>query len=109
MYQEEIEEMFPELVEAIFVNDLDRLLKFYAKHDLGTDIVDEHGMTPLQHAAYKGNEQIVRWLLDRVSGGARHCFTSFVPLTGGRFVSHREQTSIQANTSISTPRCISPP
>lgn len=57
------------LFKAIFVNDFDGLRRLYDKHDLGTDVLDEHGMTPLQHAAYKGNERMVRWLLDRVSDG----------------------------------------
>lgn len=56
-----------DVFKAIFVNDFEGLQKIYSTHELGTDILDEHGMTPLQHAAYKGNEQIVRWLLDRVS------------------------------------------
>lgn len=30
------------------------------------DVFDEHGMTPLQHAAYKGNKEIVQLLLDQV-------------------------------------------
>lgn len=59
---EEVDDVF----KAIFANDFERLQKIYANHDLSTDILDEHGMTPLQHASYKGNEQIVRWLLDRV-------------------------------------------
>lgn len=68
----ETDEMAQELVfKAIFVNDFDGLRKIYAERDLSTDILDEHGMTPLQHAAYKGNEQIVRWLLERVSGEIR--------------------------------------
>lgn len=66
--EEQTGEMPKEVFNAIFVNDFDGLRKLYAERaDLGTDILDEHGMTPLQHAAYKGNEQIVRWLLDRVS------------------------------------------
>lgn len=56
-----------DVFKAIFVNDFDGLRKIYEQHSLSTDILDEHGMTPLQHAAYKGNEQIVRWLLDRVN------------------------------------------
>lgn len=63
----ETNEMSQEVFKAIFVNDFDGLRKIYADHDLSADLLDEHGMTPLQHAAYKGNEQIVRWLLDRVS------------------------------------------
>lgn len=31
------------------------------------DIFDEHGMTPLQHAAYKGNIEISQMLLDQVN------------------------------------------
>lgn len=31
------------------------------------DIFDEHGMTPLQHAAYKGNVEISQLLLDQVN------------------------------------------
>lgn len=65
---EDVHEVTREIFKTIFVNDFDGLQKIYAKqNDLGTDILDEHGMTPLQHASYKGNEQMVRWLLDRVS------------------------------------------
>lgn len=35
-------------------------------HHFQGDIFDEHGMTPLQHAAYKGNKEIVQLLLDQV-------------------------------------------
>lgn len=66
MYSDELMEMCAGLVEAIFDNDFDRLKELYELYEIGTDIQDEHGMTLLQHAAYKGNEQIVRWLLDRV-------------------------------------------
>jgi ankyrin repeat protein len=34
---------------------------------MNVDIYDENGMTPLQHAAYKGNKEIVQMLLDQVS------------------------------------------
>ena len=33
--------------------------------------VDEHGMTPLQHAAYKGNKAMCQILLDYVRGFTR--------------------------------------
>lgn len=55
------------LFKAIFVNDFDGLRRLYDGHGLSADVLDEHGMTPLQHAAYKGNERMVRWLLDKVS------------------------------------------
>lgn len=45
------------------VSELNVLLKNFQG-----DIFDEHGMTPLQHAAYKGNKEIVQLLLDQVSG-----------------------------------------
>jgi ankyrin repeat protein len=79
------------------------------------DILDEHGMTPLQHAAYKGNEQIVRWLLDRVSS-AGSWYIALVVGDGlcrsiglSLFFHPRAPTSILESTSTSTPHCISPP
>lgn len=33
------------------------------------DFVDENGMTPLQHACYKGSTELVQLLLDQVSDG----------------------------------------
>ncbi|VVC34913.1 Hypothetical protein CINCED_3A025173 [Cinara cedri] len=63
---EDTQEVTREIFTNIFNNDFDGLQKIYAKNiDLSPDILDEHGMTPLQHASYKGNEQIVRWLLAR--------------------------------------------
>ena len=38
--------------------------------EVKVDQVDEHGMTPLQHAAYRGNEQMCQMLLDRVCNSA---------------------------------------
>lgn len=80
--------MTQDVFKAIFVNDFDDLQKIYAKHDLGTDILDEHGMTPLQHAAYKGNEQIVRWLLDRVSRFLATRFFEFFIWSASIFLIH---------------------
>lgn len=43
-------------------------LKFLLSQLTGTvDFVDENGMTPLQHACYKGNVESVQMLLDQVS------------------------------------------
>lgn len=44
------------------VNELKVILK-----NFHGDVFDDHGMTPLQHAAYKGNKEIVQFLLDQVS------------------------------------------
>lgn len=107
--EEEINEMSREVFKTIFVNDFEGLQKIYAKHDLGTDILDDHGMTPLQHAAYKGNEQIVRWLLDRVSVGVPSTIQPQNRLYIDRFLVFRVPTSIPVSTSTVTPPCISVP
>ncbi|XP_025206493.1 ankyrin repeat and MYND domain-containing protein 2 isoform X1 [Melanaphis sacchari] len=92
IYSEDGDGMTQEVFQAIFVNDFDGLQKIYAKHNLSTDILDEHGMTPLQHAAYKGNEQIVRWLLNRGadvnSGKHKYRYTAlhFAALSGNPVV-----------------------
>lgn len=44
------------------------ILKLLLAQLIGTvDFVDENGMTPLQHACYKGNVESVQMLLDQVS------------------------------------------
>lgn len=54
------------LFEAIEKNDV-LLLKTLLTEIKNVNIVDENSMTPLQHAAYKGNKEIVQLLLDQVS------------------------------------------
>lgn len=53
------------LFEAIEKNDV-VLLKTLLTEVTNVNIVDENSMTPLQHAAYKGNKEIVQILLDQV-------------------------------------------
>lgn len=48
-------------------NDVNGLKNILVQQKIEVDIYDENGMTPLQHAAYKGNKEIVQMLLDRVS------------------------------------------
>lgn len=51
--------------EAIDKNDVNTLKALLAdKQDV--NIFDENFMTPLQHAAYKGNKDMVQMLLDQV-------------------------------------------
>lgn len=62
---EELHETEKKLFEAIEKNDV-VLLKTLITEVKSVNIVDENSMTPLQHAAYKGNKEIVQMLLDQV-------------------------------------------
>lgn len=53
------------IYQAIDKNDI-ALLKTLLSEIKNVNIVDENSMTPLQHAAYKGNKEIVQLLLDQV-------------------------------------------
>jgi len=57
-----------ELFKAIFLNDLDRLQEIFDDHNISTwDILDKRGMAPILYAAFKGNLEIVDWLVAKVS------------------------------------------
>ncbi|KAM3963018.1 LOW QUALITY PROTEIN: ankyrin repeat and MYND domain-containing protein 2 [Aphomia sociella] len=53
------------IFDAIAQNDLPEFKNILAQHKGGVDFFDENGMTALQHAAYKGNKDMVQLLLDR--------------------------------------------
>lgn len=53
------------IFEAVDKNDVASLRTLLTK-DQKVNIFDENCMTPLQHAAYKGNKEIVQILLDQV-------------------------------------------
>ncbi|GLV32553.1 uncharacterized protein CBL_00737 [Carabus blaptoides fortunei] len=81
------------IFEAVDKNDVASLKTLLAK-DQKVNIFDENCMTPLQHAAYKGNKEIVQILLDQ---GAdvnvcqhEHGYTSlhFAGLSGNAEVCH---------------------
>lgn len=55
------------IFDAIAQNDLAEFKNILAQHKGNVDFFDENGMTALQHAAYKGNKDMVQLLLDRVS------------------------------------------
>lgn len=62
-----------DIFDQITKNDVGGL-KFSLSQLSGTvDFVDENGMTPLQHACYKGNVESVQMLLDQVSENV-NCF-----------------------------------
>lgn len=54
------------IFDTIAQNDLGEFKSILAQHKGPVDFFDENGMTALQHAAYKGNKDMVQLLLDRV-------------------------------------------
>lgn len=55
-----------EIFEKISKNEVCELKTLLAQAKVKMDFVDENGMSPLQHASYKGNKEIVQLLLDQV-------------------------------------------
>lgn len=55
-----------EIFAKISKNEIAELRTLLAANKCKIDFVDENGMTPLQHACYKGNKEIVQMLLDQV-------------------------------------------
>jgi ankyrin repeat protein len=64
---EEVSEVEKDIFTKIANNDVNGLKNTLLQQKMKVDIYDENGMTPLQHAAYKGNKEIVQMLLDQVS------------------------------------------
>ncbi|XP_055606813.1 ankyrin repeat and MYND domain-containing protein 2 [Uranotaenia lowii] len=54
-----------EIFDRISKNEISELKMVLAQFKQSVDFVDENGMTPLQHAAYKGNKDAVQMLLDQ--------------------------------------------
>ncbi|EAT44469.1 AAEL004183-PA [Aedes aegypti] len=54
-----------EIFDRISKNENSELKLRLARFKQSVDFVDENGMTPLQHAAYKGNKEAVQMLLDQ--------------------------------------------
>jgi ankyrin repeat protein len=65
--KEEVSEVEKDIFAKIANNDVNGLKNTLLQQKMKVDIYDENGMTPLQHAAYKGNKEIVQMLLDQVS------------------------------------------
>lgn len=64
---EELNEVQKKIFESIPKNDVGQLNTLLAQLQGTADFVDENGMTPLQHACYKGNTELVQILLDQVN------------------------------------------
>lgn len=70
--KETVKEKREKIFDAIAQGDMAEFNNFLAQHKGSVDLYDENGMTALQHAAYKGNKEMVQTLLDRVSNP--NCF-----------------------------------
>lgn len=53
------------IFNRIAKNENSELRLLLSQYKSNVDFVDENGMTPLQHAAYKGNKEVVQLLLDQ--------------------------------------------
>jgi ankyrin repeat protein len=62
-----ISENFSNAIEKINNNDTSGLQELIKSRDVEIDDEDEHGMTLLQHAAFKGKQDICQLFLDLVS------------------------------------------
>ena len=60
------------IFEEVSKDNLQAVGEILRSGAVSVDITDEHGMTPLQHAAYRGNEAMCRMLLDLVSCHSRN-------------------------------------
>lgn len=70
---EPLTELQQDIFKTITKNDVSALRTLLAQLKESVDFVDENGMTPLQHACYKGNKDAVQLLLDQVI----HTFNCF--------------------------------
>jgi ankyrin repeat protein len=64
---DEMSEIEKDIFAKIANNDANGLKNSLLQQKTKVDIYDENGMTPLQHASYKGNKEIVQMLLDQAS------------------------------------------
>lgn len=62
----ELTDLQKDIFAKISKNEIRDLKKLLASRKVKMDFVDENGMSPLQHACYKGNKEIVQMLLDQV-------------------------------------------
>jgi len=54
------------IFDAITNNNINELRVYLGIFKENIDFIDENGMTPLQHACFKGNKEAVQLLLDQV-------------------------------------------
>lgn len=63
---EDLTDVQKKIFEKIIKNEVSELKTLLAANKVKMDFVDENGTSPLQHACYKGNREIVQMLLDQV-------------------------------------------
>lgn len=66
--EKNIPQLHKHIFEAITRSKVEELKTLLATNEIqNIDFLDEIGMTPLQHACYKGNIEMVQLFLDKVS------------------------------------------
>lgn len=65
-FSPELSQLEKDIFEQISKNQLENLKYTLSQHKGSVDFLDENRMTPLQHACFKGNAEIVQLLLDLV-------------------------------------------
>lgn len=63
----ELSEEEKKVFDLISKGDLSGLATHMTLHGIKPNILDDHGMTPLTHACFKGNKEISQFLIDQVS------------------------------------------
>lgn len=89
-----------DIFDKISKSDVSGLKILLSQVSGSVDFVDENGMTPLQHACYKGNVESVQMLLDQVGvdGFGFLVFrSSIVQFPMRFFLCIREQTQTPVN------------
>lgn len=64
-----------EIFSKVTNNDIEGLKALLATNKIKIDFVDDNGMSPLQHACYKGNKEMVQLFLDQVGYVALFCIS----------------------------------
>lgn len=64
---ESLNDVQKKIFDTIPKGDVGELKTLLSQLQGTADFVDENGMTPLQHACYKGNTNLVQILLDQVN------------------------------------------
>lgn len=64
--KEGLTDLQKEIFDKINKNEVSEIKTLLSMNKIKVDFVDENGMSPLQHACYKGNKEIVQMLLDQV-------------------------------------------
>lgn len=67
--EEDVKLPLPDIVHLVSLNDAAGVKNLLLKGEAKTDETDSSGMAALHHAAYKGNADLCKLLIDHVSSG----------------------------------------